>query len=105
MWRLEKGQSSATVELLEKMESVGIDVVYLLSGVPSNSISRIDDDEAWGRAALAVSKAMIKHGLTPSPSTYWRMVRLLHSEAVNEGDLKKDIAQILEKAGQLLARP
>ena len=105
LWRLENGQSSPTVELLAKMEATGLDVTYLLSGVRSNCVSRVDDDEAWGRAAQAVTKAMAKHGLNPSPATYWRMVRLLYNEAINEGDLKRDIAQVLEKAGQLAAKP
>ena len=105
LWRLENGQSSATVELLGKMEVVGLDVIYLLSGIRATCVSRVDDDETWGRAAQAVSKAMVKHGLSPSPATYWRMVRLLYSEAINEGDLRKDVAQVLEKAGRLAVRP
>jgi transcriptional regulator with XRE-family HTH domain len=105
LWRLENNQSSPTVELLAKMEAAGLDVTYLLSGTRSNCVSRVDDDEAWGRAAQAVTKAMVKHGLNPSPATYWRMVRLLYNEAINEGDLKRDIAQVLEKAGQLAAKP
>ncbi|WP_382323288.1 helix-turn-helix domain-containing protein [Hydrogenophaga sp. UC242_50] len=105
LWRLENGQSSPTVELLAKMEAAGLDVTYLLSGTRSNCVSRVDDDEAWGRAAQAVTKAIAKHGLSPSPATYWRMVRLLYNEVINEGDLKRDIAQVLEKAGQLAAKP
>jgi transcriptional regulator with XRE-family HTH domain len=104
LWRLENDQSSPTVELLVKMESNGLDVTYLLSGIRSDCVSRVDDDETWGRAAQAVSKAMAKQGLSPSPATYWRMVRLLYSEAINESDLKRDIAQVLEKAGQLAAK-
>lgn len=105
LWRLENDQSSATVELLTKMESVGLDVTYLLSGARSDCVCRVDDDETWGRAAQTVSKAMIKQGLNPSPATYWRMVRLLYLKTVNEGDLKRDIELVLEKAGQLAAKP
>lgn len=86
------------------MKVAGLDVTYLLSGARSDSVSRVDDDETWGRAALAVSKAMARHGLSPSPATYWRMVRLLYLKAINEADLKRDIEQVLEKAGQLAAR-
>lgn len=55
LWRLENNQSSPTVELLTKMEDAGLDVTYLLSGARSNCVSRVDDDEVWGRAAQAVT--------------------------------------------------
>jgi transcriptional regulator with XRE-family HTH domain len=104
LWRLENGHSSPTVELLRKMETAGVDISYLLSGVPANCLARVDDDENWGQASQTVSRAMVKHGLSPSPATYWRVVRLLYNGAINEADLRKDVARVLEAAGQLAVR-
>ena len=104
VWRLEHGQSSPTVEMLRKMESAGLDVGYLLFGIPTSCMVRVDDDERWGQAAQAVSTSMVIHGLKPAPETYWRLVRLLYSGAIIEADLSTDVAGVLEKAGQLAAR-
>lgn len=104
VWRLENGQSSPTVEMLFKMEYAGLDVGYLLFGVPTSCMMRVDDDERWGQAAQVVSTSMAMHRLKPVPETYWRVVRLLYSGAIIEADLSTDMAGVLEKAGQLAAR-
>jgi transcriptional regulator with XRE-family HTH domain len=104
LWRLEKGQSSPTLAQLESMQEAGLDVMFLLTGQSSGSLSAIDDDKEWGRCALAVSKALEQHDLKPSPATYWRLVRLLYSEAINEAQLKKNVAMAIEEAGALASK-
>lgn len=104
LWRLEKGQSSPTLAQLESMQQAGLDVIFLLTGQANTAVATINDDKEWGRCAQAASKALDQHGLTPSPATYWRLVRLLYSEALNETQLKKNVALALEKAGELASR-
>lgn len=104
LWRLEKGQSSPTLAQLESMQKVGLDVIFLLTGQVGSSVGAINDDKEWGRCALAVSKALNQHGLNPAPATYWRLVRLLYAETLNEAQLKKDMAAALEKAGELASK-
>lgn len=101
LWRLEKGRSSPTLAQLELMQLAGMDVIFLLTGHTSSDVAVINDDKEWGRCVLAVSKTLAHHGLTPSPATYWRLVRLLHAGTLNEAQLKKDMAAALEKAGEL----
>jgi transcriptional regulator with XRE-family HTH domain len=101
LWRLEKGRSSPTLAQLEQMQEAGLDVMYLLTGHTGSDLAVINEDKEWGRCALAVSKALAHHGLNPSPATYWRLVRLLYAETLNEAQLKKDMAAALEKAGEL----
>lgn len=104
LWRLEKGQSSPTLAQLKSMQEAGLDVIFLLTGQTDSNVAVINDDKEWGRCALAVSKALNQHGLNPSPATYWRLVRLLYSEALNEIQLKKDVATALETAGKLATK-
>lgn len=101
IWRMENEQSSPSVAQLESMQAAGIDVIYLVTGRRSTSLAPITDDERWGRCCIAVNEALARHGLAPSPATYWRLVRLLYSEAVNEAQLRKNMAAALEKAGSL----
>lgn len=104
LWRWESGQSSPTVEQLRQMQSLNLDVMQLLTGSPLKSFASIDDDEQWGRCVQAVFSALDHHKLKPSPATCWRLVRLLYSEAINEAQLKKNVALALEKAGELSSR-
>ncbi|MEO8390677.1 helix-turn-helix transcriptional regulator [Polaromonas sp.] len=104
LWRWESGQSSPTVEQLHHMQNLGFDVIQLLTGSSLTNFAPMDDDQRWGRCAQVVFGALDHHKLKPSPATCWRLVRLLYSEAINEAQLKKNVALALEKAGELASR-
>ena len=101
LWRWESGQSSPTVEQLHQIQSVGFNVVRVLTGESLENHAPIDDDALWGRCVIAVASALSHHMLEPSPTTYWRLIRLLYTEAMSEAQLKKNVVLAIEQAGQL----
>lgn len=104
LWRLENGKTSPTLSQLEAMQNAELDVMFLLTGERGYALAATDDDKEWGRCLVAVRKALDLHGLNPSPATYWRLVRLLYTEAINESALKKNVATAIEEAGALAAK-
>jgi transcriptional regulator with XRE-family HTH domain len=80
MLSLERGEIAPTFELLERMEDVGLDVLYLQFGTPMNSDPRVCNHRDWIRATQAISRTAMRHDLHPSPAAFWRMVRLLWRE-------------------------
>ncbi len=67
-----------------------MDITHLLHPPAAEDKTSTYDPHQMGRCAIAVSRALNFHHLRPSSACYWRLVRLLYTEAVNDAQLKQN---------------
>ncbi|WP_081430612.1 hypothetical protein [Polaromonas sp. JS666] len=90
LWMLENGFRAPNWGQLESMHKAGLDITYLLHPPVAEDKTSTYDPRQMGRCAIVVSQALNFHHLRPSSACYWRLVRLLYTEAVNDAQLKQN---------------